>query len=330
MHGKIVLLLALLVTISCSKSGSSNNGEGRAIVWPSQTGITPVIEGAVNFSLSATDDHLNVMENTMPRMPNYPQVKAKKNRMSGFVADLAGRPLAGAYIGLRTPGTVYVASSAITDQDGYYDMEIPLGGADIHAAGYTIEYGQGQAAMSLYPADGNVAVTNAEKGVVKHFVMLSYGLADPAKRASEPWSAAGYFGGSLRFDYVLYDAMWDPKGLPFGAEIVLKLSPVAGSTLYAETRSFTITRKVGNGINNFIINNIPVGIYTITASLKSGTKLRMRNTGSYVSVYPNHGLQPRSAVETAKLLFTAMDVDKRTANVNFGNWRPVNITLELP
>lgn len=320
-------LAMIVMASSCKKSGGTEQDAQPS--WPAQTAV-PAVNGEAAFSLTATDDYINVMEATVPRMPNYPQAKRKELKMCGYVADLSGKPLQKAFIGLRSAGTVYIAASALTDTTGYYEMNIPLGGADIWAAGYTINYGTGKAAMSLYPTDGQTGLSTPAAGVVKNFVLLSYGLADEDERAEKPWSSAGYFGGSLRFDYTLYDAMWNEHGLPENSEVELKLSPEAGTTLYGETRSFKITRNIGNSNGNFIVNNIPVGKYNITAKLKDGRQLKMRYTGPYVSLYPHHGLQPREAVGTAKVLFTPMGVENKSANANYGGWRPVTITLQLP
>jgi hypothetical protein len=324
-----LLLGLLLIGVGCSKSGSNGNDANGQAKWPEQPAL-PQITGTATFNLLADDDYLNVMENTMPRMPLFPQAKQKELKLTGFVADLSGKPVEGAYIGLRSAGTVYIAASAETDANGYYEMSIPLGGADVYAAGYTIDYGAGRAALSLYPTDGRVALSNPSGGVVKNFVVLSYGLADANKRAAEPWSPLGYFGGSLRFDYSIYDAMWNPKGLPANTDVELKLEPVAGTTLYGEMKTFTVTKRIGQGNGNFVINNLPVGTYNITAKLNDGRQVMMKYTGPYVSQYPHHGLQPREATGTAKVLFTPTGTDPKTPNANQGYWRPVSITIGLP
>jgi len=328
MRAKNIFFSLLILAAGCSKSGSDNdaNAQGK---WPDQTPVTPVT-GNATFNMSADADHLNVMENTMPRIPLFPVTKQKELKLNGYVADLNGKPLQGAYIGLRSPGTVYIAASAETDANGYYEMQIPLGGADIYAAGYTIDYGNGRAALSLCPADASVSINNPGAGATKHFVLLSYGLADPNKRASEPWSSAGYFGGSIRFDYSIYDPMWTPHGIPADADVKIKLTPQANSTMYGETKSFTITKRIGQGNGNFVLNNIPIGTYDIEMKLSDGRNLKMTASGPYVSTYPNHGLFPREATGTAKVLFTPMSVEARSPNANSGYWRPVNITIGLP
>lgn len=324
-----LLLGILLLGAGCNKSENTGTDENGQLKWPEQTPLQEV-SGTATFNLTADEDFLNAMQDFMPRMPAFPQAKQKELKLTGFVADLRGRPVEGAYIGLRSAGTVYIAASAETDGNGYYEMQVPLAGADIYATGYTIDYGAGQAAISLYPSDGRVALSNPSGGVVKNFVLLSFGLADASKRAAEPWSPLGYFGGSLRFDYSIYDAMWNPGGLPANAQVELMLEPVTGTTLYGETKKFAITKRIGQGNGNFVINNLPVGAYNITATLKNGRQLTMKYTGPYVSQYPHHGLQPREATGSGRVWFTPMSTDYKAPNVNQGYWRPVTITLGLP
>ncbi|HEX2532465.1 MAG TPA: hypothetical protein VHK69_01950, partial [Chitinophagaceae bacterium] len=137
-------------------------------------------------------------------------------------------------------------------------------------------------------------------------------------------------GGSVRFDYSLYDDMWNPNGLPAGAEVELVLTPEAGTTLYGAARTFRVTRKIGNGNGNFVLNNIPVGRYAIQARLAGGQPLKMTASGPYVSVYPHQGLHPRTATGTARVWFTPMSAEASAPPVLYGYWRPVAITLEQP
>ncbi|HEV7330195.1 MAG TPA: carboxypeptidase-like regulatory domain-containing protein [Flavisolibacter sp.] len=326
MHVLIVLLSWIFIT--GFKNTGDDNTPDKVPSWGTQTPI-PTVDGHVSFSLTPDNDYINVMESAMPKIPNYPPLTAKAGKLRGFVADLSGKPLADAFIGLRSAGTVYIAASAETDANGYYEIPIPLGGADLWAAGYTIDYGSGRAALSLYPTDGRTALSNSGAGIVKNFVLLSYGLASANERAEKPWSSGGYFGGSLRFNYSLYDNMWTPKGLPEGSEVVIRLTPQVGTTFYGETRSFTIKRTIGNSNGNFVVNNIPIGTYQIQAALADGRIIKMHQSGPYVSLYPHQGLQPRTATGTAKVLFTPMGVENNSANANYGGWRPVDITLEL-
>lgn len=322
------LLFIFFFGVGCNKSGEAGtdaNGQGK---WPQQTPL-PAVTGEAGFQLSPSDLYVNVMQNSMPRMPNFPSAKQKQLMMNGYVADLTGKPVEGAFIGLRSQGTVYIAASTETDANGYYEMNIPLGGADIYVAGHAIQYGNGKAALSLYPADGRTSLTNPGAGVIKNFVVMSYGLADEDERNNNPGFPSGYFGGALMFDYVLHDPLWEPTGLPEGAEVEIKLTPVTGTTLYGEAKSFTIVRTIGNGNGFFNVNNIPVGQYNITARLKDGRQLKMKQTGPHVTQYPNHGLQPKEGTGTATVWFTAMTSDRKAPPVNYGYWRTVPIKLSL-
>lgn len=334
MKSKWLFAIAVLLGLCCCETTSPGDPDQAGDdnpSWGAQSPL-PVVGGEAAFALTGADDHVNVMESFMPRMPNFPKAKAKEGKMTGFVADLSGKPLEGAYVGVRSSivGGSYSSASGETDENGYYEILIPWGAAEIWAAGYSIAYGTGKAAVGLYPADGKVQPFESTKGMVKNFVLLSYGLADEDERAEKPWSSGGYFGGSLYVNYSLGDPddIWAPKGsLPYDAEIQIKLTPDEG-TLYGETKTFTITKKVEN--RNFTINNIPVGRYTITVALKDGRPLKMRQTGPYVSTYPHHGLKPKEAVGSAQVWFTPMGVEAKSASPNRGSWRPVDIKVELP
>ncbi|MDO1449681.1 hypothetical protein Q0590_25615 [Rhodocytophaga aerolata] len=335
MKSKILVLIVLLSGImSCDKDDvqdfPSTNDEDKP-TWGKPT-PPPVINGEAAFKLSGDEDYVNVMENYMPKTPTFPKVQAKEGKLIGYVADLTGKPLQGAYIGVRSTvvGGSYSSASAETDENGYYEVLVPFGAAEIWAAGCSITYRTGKAGIGLYPADGKVESFESTKGLVKNFVLLTYGLADEDERAEKPWSSGGYFGGSLYINYDLGDPddMWaTPGSLPYNAEIEIKLTP-DGETLYGEAKTFTVTKMVGT--KNFTINNLPVGRYTISAQLKDGRQLKLRQTGPYASLYPHHGLKPKEALGTTKVWFTPMGVEAKSGSPNYGNWRPVDIKVELP
>ncbi len=338
MRSSVLLLIAVLFGLSCCNKTADKPDDPDPVEveeekpsWGAQPPL-PVVSGEAAFTLTGADDHVNVMESFKPRIPKFPKVKAVEGKIVGFVADLSGKPLEGAYVGVRSTlvGGSYSSASGETDENGYYEILIPWGAAEIWAGGYSISYGTGKAAIGLYPADGKVQSFESTKGMVKNFVLLTYGLADEDERAEKPWSSAGYFGGSLYINYSLGDPddIWASKGsLPYDAEIQIKLTP-DGGTLYGEKKTFTITKMVEN--HNFTINNIPVGRYTITAVLKDGRPLKLRQTGPYISTYPHHGLKPKEALGSAQVWFTPMGVEALYGTPNRGCWRPVDIKVELP
>ncbi len=331
---KFILLFAIFLAVSCDgeKEGDpkpDDNPSGP--VWGDPVPL-PDITGLKKFQLSGSDSYVNVMQEVMPAIPEFPTVGVEEGKLRGFVADLSGRPVEDAFVGVRSSlvGGSYSSASAKTDENGYYEIMIPIGAAEIWAAGYSFNYGTGKASVGLYPGDGDLESFPSTNGLVKNFVLLSYGLADEDERAERPWSSRGYFGGSLLISYTLGDPddIWAPTGsLPFDAEIQIELTPVV-ATFYGENRTFTISKKVENF--SFYINNLPIGKYKMNARLKDGRELRIRQVGPYVDQYPHHGLQPKDGVGEAEVWFTPMGVASESGAPNYGNWRPVDIKVELP
>ncbi|RFS22569.1 carboxypeptidase regulatory-like domain-containing protein [Chitinophaga silvatica] len=325
--------VAALILAGCSKSGDSSGApEGENITWGQQPQL-PTVSGDVTFNLSATQDQVNVMGTTNPRMPNFPSLTAKAKTLRGFVADLSGKPIKGAYIGIRATldGGLYSGASGETNEKGYYEISLPSGAIHFYAAGYTIDYGQGRATVGLYAADGNVNGFAYQNGAVKNFVLLSYGVANPDMLSQRPKDETNYFGGSIYVSYPLHDPD-DPiptlGELPLNAEIVLTLKP-DGNGLFGENKTFIINKKVGT--KNFNINNIPVGKYTITAKLKDGRQLKIRGIGANSINWPNYGVLPREATGTASIFFTPLyNSTPATVLPHAGNWRNVELKLELP
>lgn len=331
---KCILLFVLLLAVSCDdeKEGDPKPDDNPPVpAWGDPVPL-PDIKGESKFRLSGSDSWVNVMQEAMPDVPEFPTVGVKEGVLRGFVADLSGRPVEDAFIGVRSSliGGSYSSASAKTDENGYYEILIPMGAAEIWAAGYSFNYGTGKASVGLYPADGDLESFPSTNGLVKNFVLLSYGLADEDVRAERPWSPGGYFGGSLLISYSLGDPddIWaTPGSLPFDAEIEIELTPAA-STMYGENRTFRISKEVEN--LNFYINNLPIGKYKMKARLKDGPELRIRQVGPYVTQYPHHGLQPKDAVGEVEVWFTPMGVASESGTPNYGNWRAVDIKVELP
>lgn len=327
----IYLLLAGLLLTSCSKPANPPAEEGPGS-WGSQPAL-PIVNGTATFNLSPTDGHINVMGNTLPRMPVFPALKAQSKKLRGFVADLSGKPLKGAYIGIRATvdGGLYSGASAETDQNGYYEISLPAGAIHFYAAGYTINYGGGRAVVGLYASDGKADDFAYQHGGIENFVLLSYGIANTTQASQMPRDEANYFGGALYVSYAVHDPndiFTTPGELPENGEIEIKLIP-DGETLYGENKTFIIYKKTGN--TNFSITNIPIGKYTISAKLKDGRQLRIRAIGAQANAYPDFGLQPREATGNARVMFTPLFHSQQTTVLpHTGNWRNVEIKLELP
>lgn len=330
------LCLAILTLTSCSKPAKNSGddpGGKETITWGPQPAL-PVVHGEVTFNLSATDDHVNVMGNTIQRMPVFPTIKAQPKKLRGFVADMNGKPLKGAYIGIRATidGGLYSGASAETDEKGYYEISLPAGAIHFYAAGYNINYGNTVTTIGLYAADGKADDFAYQNGAVENFVLLAYGVASAQQAQQMPRDEANYFGGALYVSYSVIDPsdiLHGPDELPGNAEIAITLVP-DGATLYGDDRTFKINKKVKAGKANFSITNIPVGSYKITAKLKDGTELRLKATGPNANLFPSLGLQPREAVSTAKVLFTPLfHSQPSTVLPHTGNWRNVEIKLEM-
>ncbi|MBO9729233.1 MAG: carboxypeptidase regulatory-like domain-containing protein [Chitinophaga sp.] len=328
------LCLAILTLTSCSKPArdpGDPGGDG-PITWGPQPAL-PVVNGTATFNLSATDDHVNVMGNTIPGMPVFPTIKVQPKKLRGFVADLSGKPLKGAYIGIRATidGGFYSGASAETDEKGYYEIALPSGAIHFYAAGFTINYSNTMTAVGLYAADGKADDFAYQNGAVENFVLLSYGVASAQQAQQMPRDEANYFGGSLSLSYAIFDPtdiLHSPGELPQNAEIAVTLVP-DGMMLYGEAKTFSINKKVGN--TSFSVNNIPVGRYKMTARLKDGRQLRLKAIGPQANLFPFLGLQPREVAGNATVLFTPLfHSQQSTVLAHTGNWRNVEIKFELP
>ncbi|QIP14128.1 carboxypeptidase regulatory-like domain-containing protein [Spirosoma aureum] len=332
MKFKFLLVSIFFVAFGCKESVSTDAGQSEQ--WGQQPEL-PVVNGEARFTLEAQDNFVNVMGNTLPRMPIFPTLQPKAGRVRGYVADLSGKPLRGATIGVRSTATggYYSGVSAQTDAKGYYELTVPWGAADFYAAGYTIDYGQGRVTMSLYSIDGKLESFPSKDGLVKNFVLLSYGVLNKDMAGQKPNDPTNYAGGSFYITYNVADpsSVYNPSTyIPDNAEIQVTLVP-DGVGLYREKKTFVITKKASQLNYNFLVMNVPVGSYTLKANLKNGPQLRLEAVGRYASVSPYFGLKPSSAVGSAQLFFTP---DSQLSNSltlpNRGNWGSLQIKVELP
>ncbi|GAB3912727.1 hypothetical protein GCM10028803_56150 [Larkinella knui] len=328
-----LLAVALLVLTGCSKDPALLDG-GEDTNWGDQPAL-PIVNGEVTFTLNAADDHVSVMGTTTPRMPNFPELTKKPGVVRGYVADLSGTPLEGASIGIRSTavGGAYSGASDETDAKGYYEIAIPWGATEFYAAGYTIDYGEGRAVMSLAASDGKLGSFPSTDGLVKNFVLLSYGVFNKDLLSQKPWDQTNYAGGCLYITYNVSDPLSSfnpPTYIPENAEIEVTLTP-DGPGLYGENKRFVIRKKASLSNYGFTIMNVPVGRYTLSAKVKDGPALHMEAVGRYASLHPYFGLRPTEATGSAKLLFTP---DSQAGALQTlpgrGNWGLLQIKVKRP
>lgn len=327
-HGS--LFIAALLFMGCSKDSDKGPDKGPEQGWGEQPAL-PVVDGQADFSLSGNQYYVNVMGNTLPRMPVFPSLSAKSGIARGYVADLRGKPLKGAHIGVSSSltGGFYSSGSGLTDDNGYYEFTIPTGAAYFFGTAVTVTYNDTPAVMALYPVGGTTSFPSGS-GVVKNFVLLSYGPANPDEVAQQPNNESNYYGGALLF-YFNINYAGDrpiPEYLPENGVIEIELIPV-GTGLYGETKSFKITKKIGN-MSTFNVHNIPVGKYTIHARMSDGRKLKMRAIGTKANVYEHLGLKPDNAEGTSTVTFTPNHPYTPVMVPSFkSNWDALEIGLKL-
>ena len=322
-------LFAAFLLVGCSKPNTTPDGPGGGDnKWGAQPAL-PVVEGTSNFTLDGDGFYVNVMPNIQPRTPNFPALSVKPNVLAGYVADLAGKPLKGAYIGVRVTaiGGSYTSAQAETNEQGYYEMSLPIGGCSYYANGYTLDYDGTQTVVGLRPADGKLESFASATGAVKNFVMQSYGAGNPDDVSAQPQNSNNSYGGSIYFSY---DVDWDnnkPTALPKDGEIQIELIP-DGKGIFGENKTFNVTKKIG--YSNITIVNIPVGKYTMKAKIKGGRELKMKEVGPYANNYPTLGLLPKTATGSASILFTPeWQKTKNMVSAFKSNWMALNVGLSL-
>ncbi|WP_293302529.1 carboxypeptidase-like regulatory domain-containing protein [Pedobacter sp. UBA4863] len=321
------LLIVCIVFVACSKKSDTGAEGGN---WGEQPAL-PTITGQANFTVSDDEYYINVMGNTIPRMPNFPSLGIKKGFARGYVADLNGKPLKGAHIGVRSTyiGGGYSSNTGTTNDNGYYEFAIPMGGASFFGTATTIDYNGTRAVVALYPEGGINAFASTD-GIVKNFVLLSYGTANPDEVTQQPGNESNYYGGALYFDFnVNYPSGYQfPEYLPHNGVIEIELSPTKPG-LYGETKSFKITRQIGNN-SSFSIQNIPIGKYAINAKLSDGRQLNMKAVGPVANVYPNLGLKKDGAADGWTVTFTPNYQTTPVMVPAFkSNWDALSIELSL-
>jgi hypothetical protein len=289
-----------------------------------------------SFQIDDRTDYVNVMNDETPALPQFPAVSKKAGYIRGYVKNVLGEPIVGAKLGLKSARIYdsYAASSAETDAKGYYEIKIPLGGAQFDYAGFTMKMSRGSAALGLHPADGKLNESYpAATGGVENFVMLPYGIADADDVIKNPRYRSNYYGGTMLLRYFIAPPGQDPNDfgrmLAGGSEIVITLAPVSVLTDGNDfTRGFEIRKRVeDSSIGEFYICNVPVGRYEMTIKQANGKPLRMKQKNPSDSVF---GIQPAETAGSASLVFNPLSADAKTAVASRGNWTDLEIIVERP
>jgi hypothetical protein len=290
--------------------------------------------GATTFSITGNKNYVNVMKTAMPKLPSFPTLAVKPNYVRGYVKDLKGKPLQGAVIGVRSTsaGGFYSGASAKTDAKGYYEVQAPWGAAHFYAAGYTIDWGEGRAALGLHPADGEASQFATANGLVENWVLVHYGIGDRDKASEQPHYSGNYYGGSFTVSYSVADSrpiFANDYSLPDGSEIELTLTPEGPLLDGSKGRVFVLRRPVTSSTASlFYVNNIPLGQYKLQARLiQGGSKapMRIKETGPY-SNRP-FGLEPKEARGETIMTFRPGGAQAGMALGQHGNWDSLDITL---
>jgi len=283
------------------------------------------------YNLSASDDFVNVMGNKMPPLPSFPALAKKAGFLRGYIKDSSGKPLAGAYIGVRSTlnGGSYSGASGLSDANGYYEIKLPFGAIHLYAGAFTVDYANLRASLSLHPADAKLDGFASATGDIENFVLLPYGITDPDKFSENPNGSNNYYGGAIRINYNLAEVgnSYAPDNyIKENSEIEITLTP-EGNLLDGSVGSrFVIRKNVGNAMY-FNIYNIPIGRYTITASLVKGNKpLFMRQS---VRNKNNSGITPKETTGSAPLIFEPNSAQNVMTKPAYGSWNSIDINLLL-
>lgn len=289
-------LMALLLLGACKKDSDGNNDEDTGIIIP-EVPFDQLRASEQTLNVAASANYVNLMGDKRKALPQFPALKVKGGKAIGYVKDSYGRPVANASIGVRASvvAGIYTAATGVTNDKGYYELDLPQGTAHYYNAGYAIDLEGGRAALGLYPADGQLVSFASAAGAVRNFVLLPYGQGEPDELAARPHDCNNYLGGSLMLMWVIREGQFPTAGsLPAGLIFEVKLTPL--SLFHGdEKRTFIIRKTVQAGIN-LSINNLPLGKYKVeirSVTAPQGQFLYLRETG----VHPRsqqYGLFPKT------------------------------------
>ena len=286
---------------------------------------------AISFELPAATYYVNVMKGAMPRIPQFPALAKKPGVVRGYVYDTNGKPLKGAKLGVRSTavGGFYSGASATTDEKGYYEVSAPAGVAHFYCADYAVEHGEGLAAVSLHPADGEAGSFATPNGEVENFVLLPYGIANRAKALDDPRASGNYYGGTVVLGWTIDDdrpIFSSPSNVPNNSTIEFTLTPVGPLMDGSRGRTIVIRKTVSaSSPSQLYINNIPVAPYQVSARLVGGGAMKLRETGPYGN--RPFGLEPKQATGKATLMLRPGTAETGSNPAAYGSWNVIQIRL---
>lgn len=284
----------------------------------------------VRLTVGQTPNYVNLIPKEAPPIPTFPPLEKKPGVVRGYVKDAAGKPLQGAVIGVRSSlvGGHYSGASAESDEKGYYEISVPLGAAHFYAAGYTVDYADGRAALALHPADGALTSFASANGSVENFVLHTYGVADKDKLSESPGLQNNFYGGSLYIGHHTADpgdVLALPTNLITGTEIEITLTP-EGKLLDGSTGKVFVVKKAVLG-TGFSINNLPVGKYRLTAKRADGQPLLMRLNKPQGLTF---GIVPEKTTGEAVLSLYPGGAKAGMVTPGHGSWNAVEVYVEIP
>ncbi|CCH03126.1 hypothetical protein FAES_5127 [Fibrella aestuarina BUZ 2] len=197
---------------------------------------------------------------------------AEKGVVKGRVVDNQGKPVANAEIIASSTDYYNKTTTAYTDANGTYRLQLPTGVAEgsYSASGtVTIKYHGKNVKMALY--EENTRVFSAYDGAVRNFVFRLTG-----KRTADDDETATPLGGSVQVHHQVDNVVWE--------NLELTLEPVG--PLVDGSTGQTIIRTMP--AHDYYLRDIPVGQYKITARDKvTGQQLGVTIKDSFNDYSPS-------------------------------------------
>lgn len=249
---------------------------------PAKMAPLPPVTGANTLLVK---NPLNAMEGiTPPKNPTFSSVTPRSGYARGWVKDMAGRPLAGANISFKSSaiGGLQSTVTAKSNAQGFYEVVLPQGACRLIEADYVASYNNLLYRLPLHVVDGDRDVFNAREGHVENLVLRTWGVANQEGIQQDPRHGDSYYGAFMR-------VQWFNDDVPEAGTVEITLKPV-GAMLGPDTPRtlvFRLPARQSTLSADYFLNNIPIGRYTMTTRLLSGTdEMPLRSKIVYDSSEP--------------------------------------------